>query len=760
MRFPLSPCALAVALASLAPALIAQSPWIDTAEPQPAVRNSAAVQTTGPRAPREAAFQLGSNPELTTHQGQPWAGAPTYEAWFHADGIEFRPLSRSAEGASRALSFRLLSVSRGDQRSSVGTATREMDGDTVRYRRGNVIEEYQVRSDCIEQSFVFDRLPNGSGDLVVRGAIDTAFPVISKSADGLHFAGSDPEQGGVHIGRVLGLDAAGRRVEGSLDFAHGVLELRLPASFVDAATLPLVLDPPIGSTLTLTGFPTLDERDPDVAYDATTDRYAVTYERVVSGQRRIMIRRFDGAGALVGGTIVVRTPPAGVDAFDPRVAGLNLRDAFVVCWTENNDVLAVAVAAVDGALSNVVTVAGTADAEITPDIGGDATLTDDDCVVVWDNNSSNRIQARQVQLTSTFVLGAIASPVGIVDLVADSVNVGEPEIAKSGGAGGVYLAVWRRDFASTDSDIRGAIFDRNLNMVDSFVAIEGSTRDEDSPEVDGDGSRWAVVYEQAEATPDNGSDNVVCRHVELDGSGGRVDPAVLIEADVNDDEQNPAVAWCGDSCLIAAPDEYTSGSAIYDLYVRSVDPYTCLNCENRFSLEVSSTRDADYVRLCSTFHGEADPAADLAMIVWESLDATVPDGEIVGRLYRTTDGLVADLGGGCGNGGTLFATCAHQGNNGFALRLRTPTSSANAWLVLSPDVFGMTCGSCTLLPNPWTGYVLAATTDPTGRAEIGLAIPNSSALVGLTLYSQWLVAGGSCAALGVDFSNAVRITIQ
>ena len=103
-----------------------------------------------------------------------------------------------------------------------------------------------MRVDDVELSFVFDRLPVGAGDLVVRMHLQTELPPVG---DGETLDLLYGDRGSVHIGAVTGIDARGMRAKGTVRYVDGMLELGLPADFVDSATLPLMLDPSLGSEI-------------------------------------------------------------------------------------------------------------------------------------------------------------------------------------------------------------------------------------------------------------------------------------------------------------------------------------------------------------------------------------------------------------------------------------------------------------------------------------------------------------------------------
>ena len=110
-----------------------------------------------------------------------------------------------------------------------------------------------------------------------------------------------------------------------------------------------------------------------------------------------------------------------------------------------------------------------------------------------------------------------------------------------------------------------------------------------------------------------------------------------------------------------------------------------------------------------------------------------------------------------------YATCARPGNAYFTHRLRSARPSSAAFLLLSQERLDAACGACSIVPDPFTGFVLVTATDASGHAEIVTRIPNSWPLVGLTLLEQWLVVDPSspgCSQLGTDVSTALSVEIQ
>ena len=266
---------------------------------------------------------------LQRADGDLWGIGPSYKARFTAAGVEFTPVMGPAAPKSFPLVFSLESVRRGDAliyEAPPGGIEPNQQGAVARYERGTFVEAYEVRGEGIEQTFRFESLPQGTGELIVRGRLTTELlaPAVDSASEGIRFEIGD--LGGVSFGSVTGIDADGNRAAGWLRLEEGHLELGLPGEFVDEAPFPLLLDPLIGSTVTITGGYDLD---PDVAYDATVDVYLVVWERMISSTNYdVLGQRFSSAGALLGAPIPIST----IDARGPAVANLGAIDRFIVVW--------------------------------------------------------------------------------------------------------------------------------------------------------------------------------------------------------------------------------------------------------------------------------------------------------------------------------------------------------------------------------------------------------------------------------------------
>ncbi len=707
--------------------------------------------------PRSAAFGNAECRALLERDGELWGLGDRFKARFLADGVEFTPaLGRKAE---RNLPLRLTTTAIGRGRAFVEPAApdRQHQGLRVDYRRGAVVERYEVTGQGIEQSFVFQALPGGDGDLTVRLALQTEL-AVTPAGEGLRL--ELPGVGGCTIGGVTGIDADGRRQDGKVAFRDGVLELSLPAAFVAQAALPLVLDPLIGSVFN--AFTSdVNDTDPDVAYDVTNDLYLVVFERIFSASDHdVHGQRVRSDGTLVGGRIFIDNSVA--NDGDVVVANINQRDRFVVAYTRGNDIMAQSVNAADGAIGPQITVASGTDNQQQPDIGGESTTADDDAICVWWNVTQNRIEACQIGVNTD---GTIYAWDTTTIYESASVTPSLPRISKGGGSTGNHMIAWQRRYSATDSDPACAIVSRELTILDALRSLDSALTDQRSPDVDGDGTHWVVAW-QTEDQAFPGTWDISCRAVSwAPGNGGTIQGTLVsgivpVTADANDNEYTASVVWTGGSVLVGWTD---LDSPNYNSYFKSLDPFTCLACESGGQYWLNASQNWDYWwKGCSQASGGGNDVD--ALLIVETHNNTASTSDIQAQRWQSRDGLVSDLGGGCGSpDGSAYTTCAILGNASFTVRLAGGNPSQPAWLVVSRDQLGLPCGSCRLIPDPFTGFVQAVTTSGTGQAAWTAALPNVPAITGLRFYAQWIVTEPvtpSCYLFQAHLSPAISLSIQ
>jgi hypothetical protein len=695
------------------------------------------------------------------------AGAD-YKVTFERDRAVFTPALPQAPH-NVPVEFRVQSYGRGAPSTAVSPATIDLTGNTISYRRPEFVETWDVRADACKQSFRFDRLPEGGGDLVVSMQLATELTpridgpdAMSLLLDGI---------GGVTIKDVIGIDANGQRIQGSLQHEGSTLQLRLPAAAVDAAALPLILDPIVGTTITVIAS-TYNTFDPDVAFDEASNLFFVVYARQFSAtDYDIHAQRVTTAGALSGGVVLIDNSSATIDT-NGRVSTINSQNAFCVVWRRDNgtadDIYGRAVRAADAAMSPSTILVNSANNLGLPDIGGEATLTDNDGILVWLDITTGEINAKQVAVTAnTAPTNPTISPFAAVVLIGDVSATWTntlPAISESGGDTGNHCIVWQRQFTSSaNTAVRAAIVSRNLTVLENFMTVASTAADNDSPDVDGNGRNWVVAWDR-EATSGNGDPGIIVRGIGWNpqGSAGNqgffVTGDVVVEDDANDVERTPAVAWTGDGVLVAYVDNAVVGDD--DIFANLLDLYTCTLCRTTDYTIEGSTDTGDSPAISSGRSGGENTVR--CLITHRFNDVTTPPAgsnpDIRAIRFDADEGTVTTLGGGCGAGGVMGLSCAISPNAAFTLRLFGAAPAATGFLVLSPTTLNLSCGSCTLIPNPFTGFIASTgATDAMGSDTFALPIP--AAVIGASLTAQWLVAGTNCLG-GFDLSTAIRVTVQ
>lgn len=653
---------------------------------------------------------------------------PGYRARFAHDGVTFCAV-RATDAPT--LVWKLDTIGRRMKsdmlaESPLSAAPPEILGSTtVVYRRGYVTERYEARTDGIEQSLVFQELPQGTGDLVVRLALQTALVPSGSGMDVEELAFTAPFQGVasaavqtvISIGKVTGIDAQGGRAMGWMRLENGFLELVLPAAFVDRATLPLTLDPLIGSPIFAgyTGSNPLSSWD--VTYDTGSDVFLVAWTEGTSTSG------YESFGQLVRANGVIVGSPFCLECSSSdngkvrSIASVRSRERFVV-WT--SDYSPITVHAPSGAVIVAANIAPRFHWIAEVALGGESELAHDNVLLARRDSQLGAIAVEKYRVDAA---GGITPEQSLQLGPGD----GAVHVSPTGGQPGRYLVVWENQ-----GSIEGAVLDRALTILDQGI-VRRSPAQLVGPRVSGDGRQWIVSYQEISPY------RAWCVPVYWSQRGSKAwvgNEAPISVSPIVD------VAWMGESCLLSHID------SCYQAVI-SVDPFTCHPCEGWFPI---STTCLEYAAFLIGSQGDVDPigGGDLAFL---SGDARVV------RRFRADDGIVQDLGGGCGNSGWSAATCARVGNGSFTLRLRDAQPGSAAYLVLGTQQVGFACGTCTLIPNP-TIVVGVGLTDANGNAEVRAPIPNQPGLLGATFLEQWLTIAGNACPLGLEFSNALSVTLQ
>jgi len=679
---------------------------------------------------------------LTTHEGVLHGLGPNYSARFDARGVTFTPALGAAAAAPATLHVAFASVRRGD--TVVCARTHDCEpvavGDTVRYVHGpDVTEVHTVRADGIEQSFVFAERPRGRGDLVVRCRITTALPLAQATDDGVRFERAGV--GGVAFGAVTGIDANGARCRGSLRCDGAMLELVLPASFVDTAAYPLVLDPLIGSAFLIANVAGGSDVQPSMAFDNGNQRWLVVWNVPMSATTAEVRGQFVSAAGFVGPQFLFDT--LGLPGVRPAVASLNAYNRFVVAWARTSLVRFECINAASGSTIGIASW-GVAPLELTGlALGGDSrattpfTFVDALCVITVRDTSTSLSSAlrRLVRVP----LSGLVSLQAVTTIYNLPVTSGPPSVSKHAGALGRWMCAiaWRSQISSTTFgitceavDASGTCASQTWNWTGPAVAFplhsSIATRD---------GQKFFVAWE-------NGASSIAARRITVSSCGSPLtlgaefDPAGFLGSD-----DHPEVDCTGDRWVLAWRYSVsgTPNARVRSLGLVSGEGAVVYADGPSASAQVDPT-------VCARWSG--GDSSDEALVAWASA------GIRARRWEATGTGTIANLGGGCGISGLNdFAsyTGAPLIGTTLTLELIAPTAPVLGLIVgFSPAP--LACGPCTLVPSV---DVLVG-----GSGPVPIAVPFDPSFLGAELFAQWLQWRQAGCPLASDYgvSNTLKFT--
>lgn len=694
----------------------------------------------------------GASPRVQVVDGRVRAAGPDYAAHFDGEGIEFVPVLGRAAERPYPLRFTLEGVQRGDHVVWSGGAASQpaVAGDSVRYTRGERLTEvYDVRTDGIEQSFVFVERPAGTGDLIVRGRITTDLPLVAASDEGLCYERAG--LGGVTFGAVTGVDARGATVRGSIRAVGdgAFVEWILPAAFVDGAVYPMVLDPLIGTSFLIATAGNATSR-PAVAYAAGQSRYLAVWRHTVSSTlAEVRAQLLLSNGTPIGGVLTLYS--SAELAGPPSVAYVRATNRFLIVWARKPTaspitfatVLMASLSAAGGAPSPTVIVAS---ALLTPldevQVAGDsrpAGVANEYACITYRVNGT-QIHSRGVHVT------AAANPilVGTAQVVASG-NVGHLSMAKHAGSAGNWVVAWVHG-----TDAGGPYQNVSCRVIGAFgvpcsaeklLALGVASADVRAPAcATSDGLEFVVAWEDAQAGL------VRVRPCTFTGPcPGNIAAHLLASPVVATGTQRaPSIDFANGKYVLSWLHDAAGTSKVY---AKGLDPTTCATCGAEHVLDTGAVQEPDVVAEASG----GDAASDEALVVWA-------DGAIRGQRFEAIgSGTVNAMGGACGSTGfdnfnTYDGGSPVLGNADFELSLLSPSTPAFVLLVGLSNV-SVPCGPCTLVP------ALDATVG--GSAVVPLPIPCDLSWLGVTFYTQWLMLQpGGCAAFpDYALSNALQFTV-
>jgi hypothetical protein len=259
----------------------------------------------------------GSGADAGHAAGAAWAAGPDYKVCFADGQVTFHPVLGKDAPRNLPVTWTTTEVLAGGMPVlNVGGARRRSPSMTGAFERrlGGMTEAWNVREDGVEQTFVF-AAPLGSGDLVVRGRLDSelvADPLLPARHGELEFRDENGRTV-VRYGKAHAFDAAGRWLDLETAFDGSEVELRVPEAWLADATWPVTIDPLLSaSTIAVSSYAISAVR---MAVDDESREFLICVTRAVSASDH------DGyvyitSDALGAGTLVLVDQST---AYDTRV---------------------------------------------------------------------------------------------------------------------------------------------------------------------------------------------------------------------------------------------------------------------------------------------------------------------------------------------------------------------------------------------------------------------------------------------------------
>ena len=653
-------------------------------------------------------------------------GGPTYRVEFDETGCRYVPALANASTV-RPIHIRLARLQRG-ARLLAGDrpVTPRRTGTVVEYPHADgIVERYALSTTGVKQSLALAGRPAGRGDVVVHLRIATRLAADRAGDVSGGVRWTDGADGGVAFGRAMAIDARGATAPMTMSLHGDRLTLRLAESFVDSATYPLVLDPPISTEQQLS---TGGGVRPASAYDATNDRYLVVWSRRLSqDSEEIYGQLVDTSGAALGSILPIATGALTVRN-RPAVCWLPEDNRFCVAWQSAPTVLGpwdteIASADATGAVSSAILMTNS----YQPVLGA----TTDKAVLIVTSTLARTLLGR------VFVLnGGAPNLVGSEFPLGTGFDSDQPAISRFGDAQNQFLVTWR----DGGTDIRGRMLAASppFGVSTSIVTIDSGLQARRRPTVDGDGRDFLVAFEREESAGSAVHD-VMCRGVQWDGTTLTASTPVLpIDADPGQDEITPALARIG-SVYVTAWSNQGAGFLDYDLQARTFG----LNGQPCGQQHVarSSTSDHDAHPAIATQRA-AGGVEDGALIAFAGMDNRSFATDVRSWAFEAFGGgSFQTAGAGCGNGGAITPVGDFAiGNLDFRMDLvgADPAATVGLLVIGLPGAATIPCSGCTLT----TPLVYVSMPIANGAASFPLPQPCELAPIqGIPLEFQWIVVG-------------------
>ncbi len=585
--------------------------------------------------------------------GRTWARGDRWKASFGPEGLTYIPFFGSDAPRNYPLRLDLVQATVAGQALPLAPRERSRVGHRVALDRGALAEVYHLTPSTVEQTFVFDHLPE-RGALHLEIEVETELQPVLAPGGGIDF---HHELGRVHYSGAIAIDARGRTLELTQALTSKGLRITVPAAFVRTATLPLVVDP-ILSTISVVH----DARRQvavDVAYEGNNATYQIVYSELQSGLDSdiIAISYNASLGLLIS--------PAAIDITstywgDPSNASCYHEEQFlcgavVGVLIGNRTVWGRTRHAGTGNLGPQFQISGFG-AE-TVDVGGkgNSVASAYDYMVVWQEadtlNQDFDIVAQAVEGDSTLTGGRIVIDGDVGDMDR------KPAISKSSGRPGTsnadneYMIVWEREISPTDHNIRAQVIEytgiltghSQFNAYSFSDALDPDVSSVNDYRTYNDDPYWVIAFERR-----IGSLYSIFTVVARDGNADNArNVNVMQNLDLDLDHRDPVIAQDSQDYLIAYQSEAPNGDRLVHLAGANVvhdggELRTGLALR-RETLDLSSQMPAS-MGLATHWDGggpfgAAEPGD--AIMAWIVRDATTQDYEVAGAIVAEVTSSVS-----------------------------------------------------------------------------------------------------------------------
>ncbi|HEX5050397.1 MAG TPA: hypothetical protein VFZ65_01365 [Planctomycetota bacterium] len=689
--------------------------------------------------------------------GPLWAIGTAWKASFDERGFTTMPFFGSSAPRDFPVRFELAGATVGGEPLELSDGAPHTSGDQVRTARGACTEVIDAQLEQLEQSFVFDTLPNrGAIGVDVRIASELVASVLD---DGIRFAN---EFGHVDYTKAVAVDAAGRRLPLAIGWNGTHAHIEIPASFVAEAQLPIVLDPVLNYWFGIASGQAALQHDSDVAsFQAGGGRTLIVYQRNFSASDT------DCWGVLFDTNLNLVQTDFAIDFTSNNwtkvaVAANNYAQNFLVVAEVN---VGVTWFIVGRTVSGNATLGGVFDIEhegvvgvpgnsFAPDVGSDPYFGPGRYCVVFMKRPSILSNAQTIYFKQVTPAGGLVTTAPIlIDTWAGGVD--KPSISKScGQSNGLpawWLITWQRTYtlAPFDQEVYGRFVNWNgavQGTLDFGIAITANEETAPSPgsPIEVDGARyWPVAYEIASSLGQ--PRDVNCK---LLASNGGQQASFTVNTPVpNEDDRDPEIDSDGTRFVITRTKSIGGNPAGVEAVTAAyLSASNTFRVDERTSLITSGLDSYGQTNICADYSGGGTPSARYFLSFTElasnSFRLENYGGWLGGQFFtpRSTQ---------CG---TTTLTVTGSPVLGQTLNFNVAPGPLAAVHVGVPAFIPLNALGCNCVQgvNPIATFV----------APWSWTIPNLPAAVGLQLSAQGFhITGTQCLGF-IDVSDTVDFTIR